>query len=81
MKHVRAETDSVNNRLMQQQVEQIILNQQFPMTTNQDFHNEDVFERAKRINQDRKNYKTKNLYAAYVNATFNQGVFNNPIAD
>ena len=81
MKHVRAETDSVNNNLMQMQVEQMLLNQKFPLTTNQDFHNEDVFQRAKRINQDRKNYKTKNLYGAYVNATFNQGVFSNPIAD
>lgn len=81
MKHVRNETDSVNNNLMQMQVEQMLLNQKFPLTTNQDFHNEDVFERAKRINNDRKNYKTKNLYGAYVNATFNQGVFTNPIAD
>ena len=53
----------------------------FPLTTNQDFHSQEIFERARRMNLSKKNYKKKNVYNAYVNAMFNSGVFNTPMQD
>ena len=53
----------------------------FPLTTNQDFHNNQVHAKAQMINQSKKNYKKKNVYNAYVNAMFNSGVFNTPATD
>ena len=51
----------------------------FPLTTNQDFHSGEVFNKAARMQQSKKNYKKKNVYNAYVNAMFNSGVFNTPM--
>lgn len=53
----------------------------FPLTTNQDFHNEKVFKKSKNIDRTTDYYKMKNIYAEYVNAMFNQGVFTNPLTD
>lgn len=55
----------------------------FPLTTNQDFHNNEVFDKARYLGMriDKQNFKKHNPFAAYVNAMFNQGVFVNPWQD
>jgi hypothetical protein len=53
----------------------------FPKTTNQDFHNDEVFDRAFHRRVDKQNFKRNNPYSAYVNAMFNSGVFTNPWQD
>ena len=55
----------------------------FPKTTNQDFHNLEPFYKAfaKTDTMDKQNNKRVNVYASYVNAMFNNGVFNNPWQD
>ena len=55
----------------------------FPKTTNQDFHNLEVFQKAVSFGKylDKQNFKKQNPYAAYVNAQFNSGVFVNPWQD
>ena len=56
-------------------------NSSFPLTTNQDFHSNDVFMKAQKMQASKKNYKKKNVYSAYVNAMFNSGVFVTPMQD
>jgi hypothetical protein len=51
----------------------------FPTTTNNDFHSEGVHSLSKPV--DKSNFKKHNVFAAYVNAQFNSGVFNNPWQD
>jgi len=54
----------------------------FPKTTNQDFHNGEVFDKSWDISKkDFMNHKRTNPYSAYVNAMFNSGVFLNPSHD
>jgi hypothetical protein len=52
---------------------------QFPATTNQEFINRNVHDRA-RV-PDKTNFKRKNEFASYVNSMFNQGVFLHPWQD
>jgi hypothetical protein len=52
----------------------------FPKTSNQDFHNHEVFTKAWHIGNriDKTNFKKPNVFSSYVNAMFNSGVFSNP---
>lgn len=82
IREARKNTDYFNNQVMR---EQLSPNQsftsKFPLTTNQDYHNDEVFDKARNINMSKKNYKKKTVYNAYVNATFNAGVFTSPLMD
>lgn len=83
-KEVRQTTDTFNRTMMHEQrnaTQNQSFTSNFPLTTNQDYHNEDVFEKAKRIDMSKKNYKKKTVYNAYVNAMFNAGVFTSPLMD
>ena len=80
-KFVRANTDEYNLHMAEEQMSYTTHSSSFPLTTNQDFHSQEVHEKAKMISQSKKNYKKKNVYNAYVNAMFNSGVFNTPMMD
>ena len=85
----RRKVDTVNDRLMLDKLSEatgalsVAQSNTFPKTTNQDFHNEDVFNKALAIGRkvDKQNFKKVNVYNSYVNAMFNSGVFNNPWQD
>lgn len=84
----RKETDEFNGQLMADRVSvapsyAVSTASGFPKTTNQDFHGEEVFKKARHllINQNKQNFKKANVYSAYVNAMFNSGVFTNPWQD
>jgi len=92
--HAKAErsmVDTVNDRLMLEKLKEATGQgpvgmpppNAFPKTTNQDFHNDDVFDKAAAIgrNVDKQNFKKVNVYSSYVNAMFNSGVFTNPWQD
>lgn len=51
----------------------------FPRTSNQDYHSEMPVKKAKCV--DKHNFKKKNPFMAYVDSTYNSGVFTHPWRD
>jgi len=82
-KAVRTTTDNFNKSMMNDQNSSMKQTFQsgFPTTTNQDYHNEEVFDKSSGLGMSKKNYKKKTVYNAYVNAMFNAGVFTSPLMD
>jgi hypothetical protein len=80
-KQVRHTQDEYNRTMMAEQQSNRSNQSHFPRTTNQDFHSEEVFDKAQKYNVSKKNYKKKNNYSSYVDAMFNAGVFTSPLMD
>jgi len=57
------------------------INSGFPATTNQEHHSNEVNDRQHHGNIDKGNFKTKNPFMAYVDSSFNSGVFTHPWRD
>lgn len=55
----------------------------FPKTTNQDYHNEEPFDKLVKMQpiMDKQNYKKHSKLMQYCDAMFNKGVFVNPWQD
>ena len=68
---------SLNHRLFKEEKRNSLASG-FPLTTNQDFHNEELFNKAREMgNMNKSNYKRKTVYNAFANATFSSGMFHN----
>lgn len=62
LKAVRENTDTFNKFLAQDMTSYTTVSSGFPLTTNQDFHSDEVFGKAKRLAVTKKNNKKKNVY-------------------
>ena len=68
---------SLNHRLFNREKRHSVASG-FPLTTNQEFHNEELFNKAREMgDMNKSNYKRKTVYNAYANATFSSGMFHN----
>ena len=80
-KTVRQNTDNIDKYLVQDMQSQATTSSGFPLTTNQDFYGPSMGKKLNKMDLNKKNFKAKNTYTAYVEAMFNWGVFSQPLMD
>jgi len=80
-KTVRQNQDDINKYMAQEIQSHTTQSSGFPLTTNQDFYGPSMANKLKNMDLNKKNFKGKNTYTAYVEAMFNSGVFSQPLMD